>query len=420
MAEILSILSEGFAIRGLITSCMVGVMCGVLGTFLVLKNMSLIGDALSHAILPGVFVAFIVIGGISTAGFFIGCTIAGLIAALSIAWIQQNIPTKSDAAIGIIFTAMFSIGVIGISYLSRLEGGVHIDMQDFLFGSVLGISDEDMYLTFGIMCYTILSVVLFYRYLFITTFQATIAKTMGIPAEALHYFIMLLLSLVVVSSLAAVGVILVVAMLVTPAATALLLSNKLKVVILLSAVIGMIASFLGMVVAVVFDFPPGPSICVSATAIYFIAVLFSPENGLIFKGIRNYKEANRIEREDIVKYLLKNKGSNIQNIGAFLGITSRKMKSLVNDLKSSGLVSGTYNNLVLSDSGITQANELVRAHRLWETYQVEAMGVAPDKIHLYAENMEHHLSKDILSEIEEKLGYPTEDPHGSPIPPRKN
>ena len=236
MISLLQHLSEPWALRALAASCMVGVMCGTLGCFIVLRNMALIGDALSHAILPGVVVAY-VLGLGTTLGFFGGATAAGLLTAIIITWIQRNVKTKNDAAIGIVFTAMFSIGVIGISRISRIPGS-HIDLKDFLFGNVLGVSNEDLYLTLTITVYVLLSVAIFYRYLFITTFQPIIAETMGISASTVHYFLMLLLSFAVVASLSTVGVILVVAMLITPASTALLLSDRLNKVLVLAAFFG--------------------------------------------------------------------------------------------------------------------------------------------------------------------------------------
>ena len=145
MNEILDILQQEWAVRALIASSMVGLMCGVLGCFIVLRNMSLIGDALSHAILPGVVFAFMIVG-YSALAFFVGSVTAGLATAFLITWIQHNVDTKNDAAVGIVFTAMFSIGVMGISWISRNEG-VHLDLKDFLFGNVLGVSNQDLVLT---------------------------------------------------------------------------------------------------------------------------------------------------------------------------------------------------------------------------------------------------------------------------------
>ena len=142
MENLVGIFEYEWFIRALIASSMVGIMCGVLGCFIVLRNMSLIGDALAHAILPGIVVVFPIVG-YSPLGFFTGAVIAGLLTAVAITWIQHNVKTKNDAAIGIVFTAMFSIGVIGISWISKNEG-VHLDLKDFLFGNILGISNEDI------------------------------------------------------------------------------------------------------------------------------------------------------------------------------------------------------------------------------------------------------------------------------------
>ncbi|MDX1666989.1 MAG: metal ABC transporter permease, partial [Saprospiraceae bacterium] len=229
MQELIEVFQYEWAQRALLASAMVGVMCGVLGCFIVLRNMSLIGDALAHAILPGVVFAFMIVG-YSALGFFVGSVIAGLIAAVGITWIQHNVRTKNDAAIGIVFTAMFSVGVMGISWISRNEG-VHLDLKDFLFGNVLGVANQDLYLTALVTVYVLVSVVVFYRYLFISTFQPVVAQTMGISVKMIHYFLMLLLSFAVVASLQTVGVILVVAMLITPASTALLLASRLYKVI---------------------------------------------------------------------------------------------------------------------------------------------------------------------------------------------
>ncbi|MFT5747259.1 MAG: ABC-type Mn2+/Zn2+ transport system permease subunit, partial [Saprospiraceae bacterium] len=185
--------------RALMASSMVGLMCGVLGCFIVLRNMALIGDALAHSVLPGVVVAFILVGH-NPLAFFIGSVIAGLATSVGITWIQHNARTKNDAAIGIVFTAMFAIGVIGISKISR-RPGVHLDLNDFLFGDVLGVANEDLYLTGAVLVYVLISVVVFYRYLFAATFQPIIAETMGISVKTIHYFLMLLLSFAVVASL---------------------------------------------------------------------------------------------------------------------------------------------------------------------------------------------------------------------------
>ena len=420
MSYLIEILSEPWAIRALITCSLIGIMYGVLGSFIVLRNMSLIGDALSHAILPGVFIAFLVFG-YSPIGFFMGSVIAGLITALLITWIQQNIKTKNDAAIGIVFTLMFAIGVIGISWLNNAEG-VHLDLKDFLIGSIMGISNQDVWLTLIVTLYTIASVVFFYRFLFITTFQPVIASTMGISNKMVHYFLMLMLSFAVVAGLKTVGVILVVALLIIPSSTALLLSNKLKRVILYSAIVGLISAVLGLIMSIFMDSPPGPAMVLVAAILYFTAALFSPEKGLIRRMIRSANQRKKIEREDILRQADKHGANNpltLHGLKERLGLTTAILKNHLSYLKEQGVLL-VGDTISLTAKGKVEAETLVRAHRLWETYQVKTMGHGEGEIHDEADRLEHYLTDELLDEVDAKLGYPEMDPHGSPIPKKFN
>lgn len=279
----------------------VGIMCGVLGGFVVLRNMSLIGDALSHAVLPGMVLGYVAAGTLGQwllAGtmplseihqevatwmpyaYFIGSVLAALLAAVSITWIQNHVRTENDAAIGIVFTTMFAIGVMGISAL----GSVHVDLHDALFGNVLGVSDEDLWISISVALLIIAFVLLFYRQLFASTFQPVVAEAMGVHTRTLHYLLMLILSFAVVASIRMVGVILVVAMLVTPAATALLLTDRLPRVIVLAGVIGWVAAAAGVNLSILLNnIPPGPTIVVVSTLLYALAVIFAPKKGLLPK-----------------------------------------------------------------------------------------------------------------------------------------
>jgi ABC-type Mn2+/Zn2+ transport system permease subunit/Mn-dependent DtxR family transcriptional regulator len=415
MIDFFNILQETWAVRALLASSLVGIMCGILGCFIVLRNMSLVGDALAHAILPGVVVAFLLVG-YSTLAFFTGSVLAGLLTAVGITWIQHRVNTKNDAAIGIVFTAMFSLGVIGISYISRNQG-VHLDLKDFLFGNVLGVADTDLLLTGLVTLYVVLSVVVFYRYLFVSTFQPVVAETMGIPVRLIHYFLMLLLSFAVVASLQTVGVILVVAMLITPAATALLLSDKMERVIVISAGIGLLSAVVGLMLAIILNTTPGPAIAVTATTFYLLVVLFSPKKGLVAKAFRRRELKLRIDREDILKALYRSaqKGQSVsvelrEKLDISLFNWQRGIKQLRRHkwLQSDGLK--------LTAQGEEAARRLVRAHRLWETYLATEVGLGKEQIHLDAERHEHLLPEAILRAVDEKLGYPQLDPHGSPIP----
>ncbi len=418
-AGLFTILSEVWAIRAIVASSMVGLMCGVLGCFIVLRNMSLVGDALAHAILPGVVVGYMLVG-YSTLAFFSGAVAAGLLTAFGITWIQQRVKTKNDAAVGIVFTSMFSLGVILISRISR-QDGVHLDLKDFLFGYALGVSDNDLWLTAMVMVYVLLSVVVFYRYLFASTFQGVVAETMGISVRTLHYFLMLLLSFAVVASLQTVGVILVVAMLITPAATALLLSQRLVRVLPIAGALGMVSAIIGMVVAVWLNTPPGPAMALVATAIYLLTVVFAPKKGIVAKAYYRRQRRLLTVREDILKRVFRqNKRSGAADPAAIrqeLDLGSRAWSRQLKTLRGKGLL--LANELRLTDAGKLLALRMIRAHRLWETYLNQEVGLTPEQIHDEAERLEHLLSDEMLDRVDEELGYPDEDPHGSHIPGRQ-
>lgn len=416
--EFFSLLQEEWVIRALIASSVVGLMCGVLGSFVVLRNMAMIGDALSHSILPGVVFAFMLVGH-STLGFFTGSVIAGLLTAIGITWIQQQGFTKNDAAIGIVFTAMFSIGVMAISAINR-RPGVHLDLVDFLFGDVLGVSNEDLWLTGGVAVYVVLSILFFYRYLFVTTFQPVIARTMGISVQLVHYFVMLLLSFVVVAALRTVGVILVVAMLITPAATALLLADRLPRVLVISGVLGVLSAFLGLVLSIEFDTTPGPAMAIVAAGFYLLALFFAPRRGLLTRYRQRRQVKRRILLEDTLKeaYRLSQNGRlTLSALSEKLGISQRRLQPFLLSLRRRKWLSP--DQLALTDLGEDEARKFVRAHRLWESYLVSHVGLSAEQIHEEAEHYEHFLDEDLLDEVAAELNYPRTDPHGSPIPHKK-
>ena len=414
-------LTHAWAWRALIASIMVGITCGVLGCFIYLRNMALIGDALSHSILPGVAIVYTFFGQ-TLFGFSIGATVAGIITVLMITWIEQNIKTKADAVIGIIFTFMFAIGVIQISALSH-QDGVHLDLGDFLMGKALGISNENLWMTFAVMVYVLICIVVFYRYLFVSTFQEVIAQTMGIPVKILHYFLMLLLSLAVVVSLQTVGVIMVVAMLITPASTAILLSDKLKSVLVIAAVIGALSGIIGMSLAIVLDTPPGAALVVVVSIFFFLAAMFAPKKGYLYRSIQKRRLKQKIQLEDTLKQLFKlheRESISFDNLLNRLTFSKAVLQKNLQKLSKDGFIQKNGGSLALTMEGKSEANRLVRAHRLWETYLVQQMGLTEEQIHEEAEKYEHLLTDEILDEVDVTLGYPTMDPHGSPIPTRKD
>ena len=245
---------------------------------------------------------------------------------------------------------------------------------------------------------------------------------MGISTSMVHYFLMLLLSFAVVASLQTVGVILVVAMLVTPAATALLISDQLNKVIFIAAIIGLLSAVLGFFLAIVLETAPGPAMTITATLIYLIAVFFAPKKGLVFRFFQNRKLKTKIQLEDTMKQAsrLQEKGMlTFNNLSERLGFNATILKQHINTLSTKGYFTKKEGTLALTATGITESNRLVRAHRLWETYMVQQMGMTEDQIHEEAEKYEHLLTDELLDDVDSELGFPTMDPHGSPIPAKE-
>jgi manganese transport system permease protein len=264
--------------NALIAAILVGIICGVIGCFIILRGMALMGDAISHAVLPGVVIAYML-----GASFFVGAVITGVLTALGIGYISQNSRIKDDSAIGIMFTAMFAFGVVLNSSLK----GTSVDLWHILFGNVLAVSTTDLWVTFAMSIFVIVMIILFYRPLLLSTFDPTMAKATGLPVKFIHYMLMLLLSLVTVASLQAVGIILVVAMLITPGATAYLLTDRLSVMLVLSAVFGVISGVLGIYFSVIFDVSSGSTIVLIASLLFGLAFFFSPKQGIIWRALRS-------------------------------------------------------------------------------------------------------------------------------------
>jgi len=405
-----------FIQRALVASVMVGISCGLIGTYIMLRRLSLIGDALAHAVLPGVVIGFM-IAGKNPVSLFLGALAAGILTSILISFVQRNSKIKEDTSIGIIFTGAFALGILLVSQLKQ----VHIDLSSYLFGDVLGVSDSDLILSSIICVFIILSVVLFYKQLLVTSFDPTMAHIIGISTAVVHYFLMTLLSMSIVAGLQSVGVILIIAMLITPPATAFLLTDKLKNLLLLSCTFGVISSVIGLYLSYHLNFASGASIVLVAAGLFGLTFLFSPKEGIVHKYFRRRENSKLNLIEDIIKLMHRNEEENveenvIQSIINKLGIPENKLHSTLSKIVKMGLINLENGKYILTSRGNRLALRLVRSHRLWETYITEKNIVTPENIHQDAEKYEHILSDDLLAEIDEELGHPEKDPHGSPIP----
>ncbi|QCY09415.1 metal ABC transporter permease [Pseudomonas sp. MPC6] len=275
MTFLQAVMEYDFLQKALLTSAMVGIICGVIGCFIILRGMALMGDAISHAVLPGVALSYML--GIN---LLIGAVLSGLLTAIAIGYVSQHSRIKHDVSIGVMFTAAFALGIILITLQKSST-----DLYHILFGNVLAVRPEDMWITLIIGSLVLSSVYLFYKELLVSTFDATMAAAYGLPVKLIHYFLMTLLTLVTVASLQTVGIVLVVAMLITPAATAYLLTNRLSLMICWAAGLGLISAFSGIYLSFTYNLASGATIVMTSTLLFLAALLLSPSQGLIWRAL---------------------------------------------------------------------------------------------------------------------------------------
>jgi manganese/iron transport system permease protein len=264
-------LSYDFMQRALLVAILVGAVSAVLSCFLVLKGWSLMGDAISHAVLPGIVVAYVI--GLPIA---IGAFVAGLFSAISTGYLKDNSRIKEDTAMGIVFTGMFAVGLV---MFSRIETDQHL--SHILFGDMLGVTWGDLIETAIIALGTLVIVLAKRRDFLLYAFDPQHARAIGLPVRLLHYGLLALLSITIVASLKAVGIILVVAMLIAPGAIGFLLAKRFEAMLAIAVTVAVGAGILGTLISYAINGATGPCIVLIQATVFLLALLFAPGNGLL-------------------------------------------------------------------------------------------------------------------------------------------
>lgn len=274
MDWLLEPLRYGFIVRALLASVMVGAVCAVLGTYVILRGMAFFGDALAHTILPGVVVAFLLGWPLA-----VGALLMGVVTALGIGALSGRGALKEDTAIGVIFAGAFALGVALLS----ATGNYTVDLTHFLFGNLLGVSNSDLWVTFVLGTLVLATIYLFFKEFLVISFDPVLATTLRLPAEPLRYLMLMLIAVTVVVALQVVGIALIMAMLVTPAAAASLLTRRLIPMMVVSAIIGVFSSVAGLYGSYYLDVASGPAIVLVATLVFVIVFLFAPYRGILWR-----------------------------------------------------------------------------------------------------------------------------------------
>jgi manganese/zinc/iron transport system permease protein len=406
-------------------SVLLGCAAGLLSTYVYLQKRSLLGDALAHAALPGVGIAFLLVGRKDLPILLAGAALTAWLGALAISQIVRKTKIKLDSALGIVLTVFFGLGIVILTHIQKSGSGAQSGLDKFLFGQAAAITSNDVTLLFWITLALLIIVVAGFSRLKILSFDAGFARTLGIKVGWLQFLLTTMIVVAVTAGLQAVGVVLMAAMLITPAAAARQWTDRLGMMTFLASLFGMIAGLLGAYVSFLAPkFPTGPWIVVVISAIFGLSLLFSPKRGVISRW-RNYAgQRKTMAMEHVLKVLYKagakikswNRAYSPEQIAQMWSFSGRELRWALNRLKRRGLLLEDNGLYRFSADGIGEGARVIRRHRLWEVYLTRFLELPIDHVHRDAEQMEHILTPDMEKRLEELLGRPEFDPHQQEIP----
>jgi manganese/zinc/iron transport system permease protein len=413
----------------LLGASLLGLTGGVLGCFAVLRRQSLLGDALAHAALPGICVAYLLTHSKEPAPLFAGALVAGLIGSLTILLITRNSRIKQDTAIGMVLSVFFGVGIVLLTHIQKLPMGNQSGLDHFLFGQAATLLPRDIRVMGLMAVVVVLVTALLFKELKLLCFDRDFADAIGLPSRRLELLLTTMLVVVVVVGLQTVGVVLIVATLITPAAAARQWTESLGVMLVLAALIGGGSGAAGAVLsASVPNLPTGPVIVLCASAVLIVSLLVAPRRGMVWAALEERRVARRIRRENLLKDLYvwgeRNQGNWTDPVPTTFvmglrGQSGTQLTRTARRLRSRGLLAPDSDGMLLTDRGLNAAEGVVRKHRLWELYLTRRLELPSDHVHRDAETMEHALTDEDVTALEEILGHPESDPHGQPIPPRR-
>jgi manganese/zinc/iron transport system permease protein len=411
----------------LMGSILLGISCGLLGSFIVVRKMALFGDTLSHAVLPGVALGFMWNMSKDPLAIFIGATLAGLIGGALVTLIVQTTRLKEDTALGLVLASFFAVGICLLTRIQKISTGNKGGLDDFLFGQAAAMGKNDITLMLGVTLLVIGVITFFYKELLVTSFDKVFAGSVGLPVAVIHYALMMLLAFSVVIALQAVGVVLVSAMLITPAAAAYLLTDRMHVMLLLASIFGVAAGATGAFLSFLGNnLPTGPLMVVGASLVFVLAFLFGPRHGVISRWWRQSSRSAQVQRENALKALYHVlEARSFAGEGVSLRELAERRRETIEDVRGQAQQLKKHDLATLHEDGETvhltpdgwqRACEIVRNHRLWELYLTNEARIAPDHVHDDAEIIEHVLGEETVRQLERTLNHAKEDPHGRQIP----
>ncbi|MGK6352419.1 metal ABC transporter permease [Parapedobacter sp. DT-150] len=397
----------------------------MVGAFILLQKKALVGDAVSHAVLPGICAAFLFSGSKNTALMLAGAFITGWLALIAIDYITARSKIKKDAAIGLVLSVFFGAGMVMMTYIQQSGNAAQSGLDHFIFGNAAALVGADLWI-FSILAAVLLLVVgLFFKAFALIAFDRSYAQALGYPVHRLDLLLTSLTVLAVVTGITAVGVVLMAAMLITPAAAARYWTDSIRRMVGIAVAFGIFAGLAGAYISYTApSMPTGPWMVVVSSVIAFFSFFFAPRKGIVPKMYTQYQNQRVIAEENTLKmfYHLGEQDSHFDGLRDLSELTRTRevdktlLKTALQRLVAKTLLENRHQQWKLTDAGYRKAARVVRLHRLWELYLTRYMDIAKDHVHDDAETIEHILTPELERELEHQLGYPDKDPHNTEIP----
>lgn len=410
----------------LIGCVMLGVASGLVGTFAFLRKRALMGDALAHAALPGVCVAFMLTGTKDPLIILVGAMISCWLGAFSVEWIVKYTRCKEDSALGMVLSVYFGVGMLLLSIIQQSGAASQSGLDHFLFGKAAALVARDVQVIGGVSIAIIITLLLGYKEFKLVSFDPDFAAVTGLPSRIIVVTLATMVVLTVGIGLQTVGVVLIAALLITPAAAARYWTDSLRVMLLLSGAFGGLSGAIGAYVSYLSPrMPTGPWIVVSISSIFLLSLIFAPKRGIAARVVRYISNRRSTNRENALRtlYLLgerQGQWDDFHSIGELLQhrpMPGWRMARILHGLERDDFVTENPQGLfALTHIGKRRAERLTRLHRLWEVYLTQRLQLAPDHVHDDAEEIEHIITPELEARLMEALENPTLDPHDRAIP----
>lgn len=413
----------------LLGTTILGGASGVVGVFAVLRKRSLVADAVAHASLPGVCLAYMVVGDRSFAAFMLGALVMGLIAGGFIAFVRAATRTKEDAAIGLAVGGFFGLGIALSRIIQSTPGGTKAGLDGFIFGKAASMVSTDAALIGVVAAVVLLGCVLLFKEFRVVCFDREFASGQGWPTLLIDMLLMMLVCVCTVAGLPAVGVVLMVSLIVIPAAAARFWTERLTPMVLLAGVIGGTCGLLGTALSATLPapqsglsrgWPTGPVITLVGTAVFVVSLLAAPERGVVAAWVRRSRLRRRIARQNLLRAVYEHleRGGDFARAWTPAALEPGAVRGLP-AARRAGLVRASGAQLVLTTEGRAAAARVVRAHRLWELFLITGASLATDRVDRDADEIEHHLSPELLAQLEARLAAEGRLPAGVPRSPHE-